>query len=185
MFYSSAGIEVIPRSGSHDAALDIADKSSARSSRMKHLFSAAIIALLVATTALSHAEREVEIKLASSPKSVFAEKGKALELSAKRASCKFRIVAGIADATAVSLEHVGSKGYFVRHANFQLYLHERRDKLQRLFNSDATFRMISLEPDKVRFESFNYPGRFIAVRDDGIVILSKDPSPANSTFVLK
>jgi hypothetical protein len=37
----------------------------------------------------------------------------------------------------------------------------------------------------VRFESFNYPGTFLAVRDDGTVIQQRNAPAAAATFLLK
>jgi hypothetical protein len=45
--------------------------------------------------------------------------------------------------------------------------------------------MTLLGDGKVRFESFNYPGTFLATREDGNLIQLRDAPLAQSIFLLK
>ena len=64
-------------------------------------------------------------------------------------------------------------------------MHRRPRRPDRLFEGDASFRLVSLAGEKVRFEASNYPGHFLTGREDGSVVLLKNPPAAQSTFVLK
>ena len=126
-----------------------------------------------------------EIRSDANPaKCLSAHLGKAVEMSLTHAR-KFKILPGLADSSLVSLEAVGFTGFYVRHQKFVFFLQPRPKQLSPLFDSDATFKMLQLDGDKVRFEASNYPGKFITTRDDGAVILTKDPPLSQSTFVLK
>ncbi|MFA6271436.1 MAG: AbfB domain-containing protein [Candidatus Paceibacterota bacterium] len=143
------------------------------------------LALLATTCFLPAATPElVEILLESIPQQGIAvQKDKAAEISSKRTS-KFKILPGLTSSSLVSLEPLGSKGFFLRHQNSVLFLHER-PKQNGLFDADASFKMIDLGSDKVRFEASNYPGMFITGKDDGSLITMSNPPLDKSTFILK
>lgn len=146
---------------------------------------AAIFGWVLATCAIAESPVIAEIRLDADPaKCLSIRPNKAVEMSSTRPR-KVRIVPSLADASLVSLEAVEFNGFYVRHQKFIFFLHRRPLQLGPLFDSDATFKLLQLDGDKVRFEASNYPGKFITVRDDGAVILSKDPPPAQSTFILR
>jgi Alpha-L-arabinofuranosidase B (ABFB) domain len=152
---------------------------------MKCLITAAILGCLLVTSAWAEPPVVAEIRLDATPaKCLSGQPGKAAEMSAAHAR-KFRILPGLSDTSLVSLEAVGFTGVYMRHQKFVFYLQPRPKHVNPLFDSDATFTMHQLDDNKVRFEASNYPGKFISVMDDGAVVLSKDPAPAQSTFVLK
>ena len=97
---------------------------------------------------------------------------------------KFRLQPGLKDQSLVSLEPFSHKGFYLRHQRGVLFLHERPNE-DLLFEADATFKLVHLDGKKVRFESSNFPGTFITARDDGSVVVIRDPLPAQSIFVLK
>lgn len=152
---------------------------------MKRSIAAAIWGCILVTSAFAEPPVTAEIRLDATPaKCLSGLPGKAVEMSATHAR-KFKILPGLADTSLVSLEAVGFTGFYVRHQKFVFYLQPRPKHVNPLFDSDSTFTMHQLDGDKVRFEASNYPGRFISVMDDGAVVLTKDPPPAQSTFVLK
>ena len=151
---------------------------------MKYTILYTLLTLVAAARLCAEPGKAVEIRLASNPASgLTAQRDKPVEFSPKRAS-KFRVLPGIANATCNSLELVGAKGYFLRHQNSVCFVRER-PKLNAMFDEDATFKIINLDGGKVRFESTNYPGMYITVRDDGSVITSRNPDLLKSTFVYK
>ncbi|MEP6668675.1 MAG: AbfB domain-containing protein [Chthoniobacter sp.] len=97
---------------------------------------------------------------------------------------KYHVLPGIADSKLVSLEQVGAKGFFLRHQKYVVFLHERPKNENGVYDADASFKLVR-DGDKVRFEAGNRPGMFLAVREDGVVILARDPDPAKSTFLSK
>ena len=152
---------------------------------MKCSIAAAIFGWALMVSAVAESPVIAEIRLgADSAKCLSGQPGKAAEMSLKNVR-KFKILPGLADASLVSLEAVGFTGFYVRHQKFVFYLQPRPKQLNPLFDSDATFKMVEVDGDKVRFEASNYPGKFITVRDDGAVLLSKDAPSDQSTFVLK
>ena len=152
---------------------------------MKCSIAAAILGWVLVASAVAESPLIAEIRLdANSAKCMSGQPNKAVEMSLSHVR-KFKILPGLSDKSLVSLEAVGFTGCYVRHQKFVFYLHPRPKQLSPLFDSDATFKMVQGDGDKVRFEASNYPGKFITVRDDGAVLLTKDPSPDQSTFVLK
>jgi hypothetical protein len=149
----------------------------------------AITALLLGWALLTSAAADLpvfaEIRLDADPtKAIWVvHRGKAAQISPTQAT-KFRVLPGLADSSLVSFEASEFPRFYLRHQKFALFLHERQ-KLSPLFDDDATFRMVHLNGDKVRFEASKFPGMFIIERDDGFLILSRDPSPAKSIFFLK
>jgi len=111
------------------------------------------------------------------------QRDKPAALSPEEAS-KIRILPGLKDSRFVSLQLDGAKGFYLRHQRGVLYLH-KQPQLNTLFEEDASFKLVHLDGDKVRFESCNFPGTFITPRDDGSVVVIRDPLPAQSIFVLK
>lgn len=151
---------------------------------MKFTF-AALFAYLSTTSALLAAEPETaEIRLASAPaQALFATKDKAVEVSDKRAS-KFRLRPGLGNSKLTSFELVGAKDYYLRHQKFILHLHEK-PKLNVGFNADASFKIVPMEGEQVRLEAGNFPNRFLSVNEVGNVVLIANPTPEQSTFLLK
>ena len=99
---------------------------------------------------------------------------------------RFNIVPAVTPAPGwISLQQADAAGRFIRHQNAKAYAHSRPSAADRVFEFDATWRLIRLDGDKVRFESFNYPGTFLAVRDDGTVIQQRNAPAAAATFLLK
>lgn len=146
--------------------------------------------LLLVWTLRAQQPEVVEIKLATNGGySFYVQKGGQVEASPKKAS-KFRILPGIkvspfpSETRLVSLEHVGSKGHYLRHSWSKLVLHDR-PKNDALFDADATFKMIPVGDGKVRFETINFPGMFITVLHDGMAVTAKNPAPDKSTYLLK
>jgi hypothetical protein len=152
---------------------------------MKCSITAVMLGWFLVITAVAEPPVVAEIRLDADPaKCLSGQPGNAMEMSPSHVR-KFKILPGLADASLVSLEAVGFTGSYVRHQKFVFYLMPRPKQLNPLFDSDATFKLIQLDGDKVRFEASNYPGKFITTRDDGAVILTKDPPLSQSTFVLK
>jgi hypothetical protein len=145
----------------------------------------ALAAFFLAATFASAGEPEiVEIRQHSDPtKSLAAQRDKPLEVSSSRAS-KFRIVPGLSNPAFVSLELVGAKDHFVRHQKLILRVHER-PQTSPPFDADATFKLIRLEGDKVRFEAVNKRNAFITLNESGGVVLVNNKAVEQSTFVLK
>ena len=98
---------------------------------------------------------------------------------------EFRIVPGLADPTVVSLEMMETKNFFVRHWRTIVWAHERPAEPEQLFNEDATWKIARLGDGKARFESFNYPGTFLSVKDDGLLVQLRDAPLAQSIFLLQ
>lgn len=74
---------------------------------------------------------------------------------------EFKIVPGLADPSAVSLESVNFPGNFLRHRNGEIWLDSNDGTT--LFSNDATWRIHPGFADNraVSFESYNYPGEYI------------------------
>ena len=66
-----------------------------------------------------------------------------------------------------------------------MYLHQRPKTTNVTFEGDVSFKLVHLDGDKVRFEPSTWPGYFITARSDGSVIIARDPSLEESTFILK
>jgi Alpha-L-arabinofuranosidase B (ABFB) domain len=146
---------------------------------------AAVLGWILMASAFAEPPVIAEIRLAADPaKCLSGLPNKALEMSSAHAR-KFKILPGLADKSLVSFEEVGFTGFYARHEHFVFHLRPRPKQLNPLFDSDTTFKMVQIDGDKVRFEASNYPGRFMTARDDGAVLLTKDPPLAESTFVLK
>ncbi|WP_165521756.1 family 43 glycosylhydrolase [Micromonospora zingiberis] len=102
------------------------------------------------------------------------------------ADSQFRIVAGLADPSAISLESTNYPGYYLRHRDHQVWV-ERNDG-SNLFRQDATFgrRAGLADPAKVSLESMNFPGQYVRHRG-GLLYLEAVADPAgwaSATFAL-
>jgi len=151
---------------------------------MKSALVIVLLGLALCTAFSAEPEKIVEIRLAGQPEAALsAYRGKVAECSPKHVS-KYHLVPGIADSKLVSLEQVGATGFYLRHQKFVVFLHARPKNENGGYDADASFKLVH-EGDNVRFEASNYPGMFITVRDDGIVITARNPDPAKSTFLLK
>jgi hypothetical protein len=97
---------------------------------------------------------------------------------------EFVIVRGLADPQAVSFESINSPGYYLRHANFKLWLDSG---VGAYFREDATFLPIPGLADgaKISFRSYNIPSHYITETDFllGIVKVSSESEKASATFV--
>ena len=152
---------------------------------MKCSIIAAILGCMLVTSAGAEPPVIAEIRLDADPtKCLSGQQGKAAEMSSVHAR-KFKFLPGLTDSKLVSLEAVGFTGYYVRYDRSVFFLHLRPRQLDPGFDSDATFNMVPLAGDKVRLESSAYPDCFMTARDDGAVVLLKNPPLEKSTFVLK
>ncbi|WP_233558860.1 family 43 glycosylhydrolase [Micromonospora radicis] len=102
------------------------------------------------------------------------------------ADSQFRIVAGLADPSAISLESTNYPGYYLRHRDHQVWV--ERDDGSTLFRQDATFgrRAGLADASKVSLESVNFPGQYVRHRD-GLLYLEAVPDAAgraSATFAL-
>lgn len=92
-----------------------------------------------------------------------------------RSDATFKVVAGLADTQAVSLESINFPGYFLRHKNFQLTL-QQRDGTP-LFDQDSTFfPRKALSNNGISFESLNYPGLYIRHQNFQVFLQRPDNS---------
>ncbi len=74
---------------------------------------------------------------------------------------QWKLVPGLADPTCISFESVTQPGYFLRHQNSDIYLHQNNGTA--LFKQDATFRIVAGLKDinYISFQSYNYPTHYI------------------------
>ncbi|MDC0707231.1 AbfB domain-containing protein [Stigmatella sp. ncwal1] len=97
---------------------------------------------------------------------------------------EWRIVPGLANASALSLESVAFPGYFLRHANGELWLSQNDGSA--LFKADATWwrRPGQANSSLTSFESFNFPGSYIRHRSSLLYSepLSTDLDRSDATF---
>jgi lysophospholipase L1-like esterase len=97
---------------------------------------------------------------------------------------EWRVVPGLANASAVSLESTNFPGYFLRHRNGELWL-DRNDGTT-LFKSDATWwkRPGQANSAMISFESYNFPGNFMRHRDGLLYlnVLSTAQDRSDATF---
>ncbi|MEV4279174.1 family 43 glycosylhydrolase [Actinoplanes xinjiangensis] len=78
---------------------------------------------------------------------------------------RFRVVAGLADSTAVSFESVNFPGHYLRHHNYVLRLEPNNGSAT--FRQDATFRQVAGLADSgwSSFQSYNLPDRYLRHSD--------------------
>ncbi len=100
------------------------------------------------------------------------------------ASSQFRVVPGLADPDATSLEAIDRPGSYLRHRDGQIWLDERDESTS--FAAEATWwlRPGLADSDVTSFESYNTPGWYIG-QEDGLLILTADVTgdgAAEATF---
>jgi hypothetical protein len=94
---------------------------------------------------------------------------------------EFRIVSGLANGAAISLESVNFPGSFLRHKSGEIWL-EPNDG-SGIFHQDATWWMRSgLAGGGVSFESYNFGGNYIRHRNGLLYSESPGGLPADATF---
>ncbi|KOX24020.1 arabinofuranosidase [Saccharothrix sp. NRRL B-16348] len=78
-----------------------------------------------------------------------------------RADATFSVVAGLANGNCYSFQSVNYPGYYLRHNNMRLALHNNDGSA--VFRADATFcgRAGLAGGGTTSFESFNFPGRYL------------------------
>ncbi|UII19763.1 family 43 glycosylhydrolase [Fulvivirga ligni] len=95
---------------------------------------------------------------------------------------QFKMVPGLADPNAVSLESVNYPGHFLRHRNGEIWMDPNYG--DNLYKNDATWwvRPGLSNAAGMSFESYNFPGNFI--RHRGSLLYSENPGglPADATF---
>jgi len=82
------------------------------------------------------------------------------------------------------ISFVSAYGQILRHAGFVAQSGWRDGSA--LFNEDASFRVVAgLDGNRkhVSFQSSNYPTRYLARRDDDVVVLAQDPPPQNASWI--
>jgi hypothetical protein len=96
----------------------------------------------------------------------------------------WRVVPGLADASAVTFESVNMPGYYLRHANS--WLRVDRDEGTALFRADATFRRVAglANGAATSFQSYNFPDRYIRHTNSQLRIdpMTNDLDRADATF---
>ncbi|WP_395855609.1 AbfB domain-containing protein [Cystobacter fuscus] len=97
---------------------------------------------------------------------------------------EWRVVPGLANASALSLESTNFPGYFLRHRNGEVWLD--LDDGSSLFKADATWwrRAGQANSALISFESFNFPGYFLRHRDGLLYLngLSTSTDRSDATF---
>jgi hypothetical protein len=139
-----------------------------------------------APTKTAKTEDTVKIVLASDAANGLDAPKVGRVVSGKNAS-RIRLVAGLSDPQFVSLEPVQSKGSYLRHHDWKLWVGPRpTDALDRRnFDTDATFKIVRLDGDSVRFEAAARPGDFIMVEMDGGFSMGHITDPTRATFRLE
>ena len=128
----------------------------------------------------------VALQLASSPPTPLAVDARGNIKTTTGAGTRFNLVPPLGRVPGfVSLEQADAPGRFIRHYKAVAYSHPRPPAHDRVHQMDATWHLIRLEEGKVRFESLNYPGTFLAVKSDGTLIQQKTPPASTCTFLLK
>jgi hypothetical protein len=158
---------------------------------MKRPIVAVMVGLFFATLAMAEPTATpappmvAEIRLDADPrKALEVRAGKEVKVSTSEAT-KFKVLPGLKDKSYVSLEAVGHTGFYLHHQKFVMYLHQRPKTTNVTFEGDVSFTVVHLEGEKVRFEPSTWRGYFITARGDGSVIIARDPSLEESTFILK
>ncbi|MEO6847289.1 MAG: AbfB domain-containing protein [Chthoniobacterales bacterium] len=129
-------------------------------------------------------DKRVGIALQSEPgKNILVEKNEQAKLSDKGPTLFF-LQKGLVDPSLVSFRYALNESYYLRHFNFVINLH-KRPKPGTIFDADATFRMEKGTDNTVRFNSFNYPDRYLAVRSDGVLIVQANAPLDKSTFIIQ
>lgn len=128
----------------------------------------------------------VKIILVSNP-SVCADLPRDGRVVSSKTGSQIRLVAGLSDPSLVSLESFQSRGSYVHHNNWKIYVTERppTTKDHAGFDVSATFKMLKFEGDNVQFEASDRPGEFLKVDEDGNWILGTITSGERATFHLE
>ena len=97
---------------------------------------------------------------------------------------QYKIVRGLADPRRISFESVAHSGAYLGHWGFRLRLQLKSDDA--VSRANATFEVVpGLGNEKgFSFVAFNYPGFFIAARDNGEVWITDNPKKEKATFNL-
>ncbi|MEV1012052.1 family 43 glycosylhydrolase [Streptomyces sp. NPDC049881] len=101
------------------------------------------------------------------------------------ADMQWRVVPGLADPAAVSLESVNFPGHYLRHRFGEVWMDRATD--DSLFRADATWRIRPglADPALTSFESWNFPGEYLRHRDSLLwkeTITNTPQNRANATF---
>jgi len=158
---------------------------------MKRALAATMLGFLWATLAMAAPMATpappmvVEIRLDADPrKALEARTGKDVKVTTAEPT-RFKVLPGLKDQSYVSLEAVGHTGCYLHHQKFVMYLHQRPRTTNVTFEGDVSFTLVHLDGEKVRFEPSTWHGYFITARSDGSVIIARDHSLEESTFILK
>jgi hypothetical protein len=118
------------------------------------------------TRYISHSGATVTTQVVSSSSSSTAKSG-----------ATWTVRAGLADSSCVSFESRDTAGSFLRHQNFQLFMHPNDGSA--LFASDATFcPQAGMNGQGDSFASVNYPAKFIRHFNNNVYIASDGGSNA-------
>jgi lysophospholipase L1-like esterase len=92
-------------------------------------------------------------------------RGKISNFLSPAEDAEWRVVPGLANASAISLESVNYPGYFLRHRDGQIWMDLNNGTA--LFKADATWWKRPGQADSTRlsFEAYNFPGSFMRHRD--------------------
>jgi hypothetical protein len=97
---------------------------------------------------------------------------------------EWRVVPGLANASALSLESVNFPGYFLRHRNSEVWLD--RDDGTSLFKADATWwrRAGLANSGLMSFEASNFPGNYLRHREGLLYlnVISTSTDRSDATF---
>lgn len=98
---------------------------------------------------------------------------------------QFRVVPGLADPNAISLESIDRPGSYLRHRNGDIWLDERDDSAT--FAADATWQQRPGLADSalISFEAYNAPGQYIQLHDGALSLaaIATDDDAADATFI--
>ncbi|MGW3800817.1 family 43 glycosylhydrolase [Streptomyces clavifer] len=85
------------------------------------------------------------------------------------ADMRWKVVPGLADPSAVSLESVNFPGHFLRQQGGEVWIGARTD--DDAYRADATWRRVPglSDPSLMSFESYSAPGRYLRHRDDALL----------------
>ncbi|MDQ6423144.1 AbfB domain-containing protein [Paenibacillus sp. LHD-117] len=103
------------------------------------------------------------------------------------ADSQWKIVPGLANATAISIESVNFPGHFLRHKNGEIWMEANNGTT--LFKNDATWRLRTgfSHGNAASFESYNFPGQYIRHMNGLLYITSINNvlDQQDATFFLK
>ncbi|ANS75302.1 hypothetical protein AWM70_12365 [Paenibacillus yonginensis] len=106
---------------------------------------------------------------------------------AYNAESQWKMVKGLADASAISIESASKPGYFLRHKDGKVWLEANDNTTQ--FKNDATWHLRTGLANSwaVSFESYNISGAYLRHRDGLLEIssISTDLDRQDATFYVK